>query len=87
MHGPSDPDDPLMRRQWWQPTERVMLDTLRTVVLISVVVSLSLLGKWGVLDAAAVTGVLGGVVGAAAQQAATAAISHRERRTDGPPDS
>lgn len=55
-----------------RPHGRVWTDLIRSLVLIAVVVGTTLLGLHHTLDSAAVTGILGAVVGAVGAAAASA---------------
>lgn len=58
-------------------SERVILDMIRASVLMVVLIVVALLGWRGVLDAAAITGVLGATVGAVGTMSAATAVATR----------
>lgn len=60
----------------------IAAEVLRTVIALSVVASTTSLGLNGVIDAAAVTGILGAVVGIAGAQGA-AAVGGRAAKAQG----
>lgn len=77
--------DSLPPKRWQSispSTERVLLDLIRAVVAISIVIAMTVLGINGAVDAAAVTGVLGAVVGSFGSQAAAAAATRASSRVD-----